>query len=196
MTTNSDPNFIKHARTLSATASPGNLPRLLAKRLNLLFRHKSQESLGAVLADSAGTPLAEFAASLHHDLAAVQAALDLPWTTSPAEGQINRLTVSIRPRPRWQVVRPRRRCPGLGLRQFHGSSSCRRDAGWPAIRRSTSASQARGSTSFSLAVTRSEYMAAALSPPRSLPANNHAFLPQVTSWKGQLLNRVQFGTRS
>jgi transposase len=25
------------------------------------------------------------------DLAAVQAALDLPWTTSPVEGQINRL---------------------------------------------------------------------------------------------------------
>ena len=63
----------------------------VAKRLNLLFRHKSQESLDAVLADAAGTPLAEFAASLHHDLAAVQAALDLPWTTSPAEGQINRL---------------------------------------------------------------------------------------------------------
>ncbi len=63
----------------------------IAKRLNLLLRRKSQESLAAVLADAAGTPLAEFAASLRHDLAAVQAALDLPWTTSPAEGQINRL---------------------------------------------------------------------------------------------------------
>jgi len=63
----------------------------IAKRLNLLLRRKSQESLAAVLADAAGTPLAEFATSLRHDLAAVQAALDLPWTTSPAEGQINRL---------------------------------------------------------------------------------------------------------
>ena len=63
----------------------------IAKRLNLLLRRKSQESLAAVLADAAGTPLAEFAASLRHDFAAVQAALDLPWTTSPAEGQINRL---------------------------------------------------------------------------------------------------------
>ena len=53
----------------------------IAKRLNLLLRRKSQESLDAVLADAAGTPLAEFAASLRHDLAAVQAALDLPWTT-------------------------------------------------------------------------------------------------------------------
>ncbi len=63
----------------------------VAKRLNLLFRRKSQESLDAVLADAASTPLAEFAANIRRDLAAVQAALDLPWTTSPAEGQINRL---------------------------------------------------------------------------------------------------------
>jgi transposase len=63
----------------------------VAKRLNLLFRRKSQESLDVVLADAADTPLAEFAANIRRDLAAVQAALDLPWTTSPAEGQINRL---------------------------------------------------------------------------------------------------------
>lgn len=63
----------------------------VAKRLNLLFRRKSQESLKEVLADADSTPLAEFAASLRRDLAAVQASLALPWTTSPAEGQINRL---------------------------------------------------------------------------------------------------------
>jgi len=63
----------------------------IAKRLNLLFRRRSQEGLDAVLADAAATPLAEFAANIRPDLAAVQAALDLPWTTSPAEGQINRL---------------------------------------------------------------------------------------------------------
>ncbi len=63
----------------------------VAKRLHLLLRRKSRESLTTVLAAAAGTSLAEFAASLRRDLAAVQAALDLPWTTSPAEGQINRL---------------------------------------------------------------------------------------------------------
>jgi transposase len=63
----------------------------VAKRLNLLLRHKSQESLAGVLDDAAGTLLANFGASMRRDLAAVQAALDLPWTTSPAEGQINRI---------------------------------------------------------------------------------------------------------
>ncbi len=63
----------------------------VAKRLNKLLRRDSQESLAQVLDAAAKTPLAEFAAGLRRDFAAVQAALDLPWTTSPAEGQINRL---------------------------------------------------------------------------------------------------------
>jgi transposase len=82
----------------------------IVMRLNLLLRRKSQESLAAVLADAAGTPLAEFAASLRHDLAAVQAALDLPWTTSPAEGQINRLKMLKRTmygRAGFQLLRAR-----------------------------------------------------------------------------------------
>jgi transposase len=82
----------------------------VAKRLNLLFRRKNQESLDAVLADAAGTPLAEFAASIGRDLAAVQAALDLPWTTSPAEGQINRLKMLKRTmygRAGFQLLRAR-----------------------------------------------------------------------------------------
>ena len=45
-----------------------------------------------MLDDAAGTLLAAFAASIRRDLPAVQAALDLPWTTSPAERQINRIT--------------------------------------------------------------------------------------------------------
>ena len=63
----------------------------VAKRLNLLLRHESRECLAGVLDDAAGTLLADFAASIRRDLPAVQAALDLPWTTSPAEGQINRI---------------------------------------------------------------------------------------------------------
>lgn len=44
-----------------------------------------------MLNHAADTPLKEFVTNLRHDIGAVQAALDLPWTTSPAEGQINRL---------------------------------------------------------------------------------------------------------
>ena len=62
-----------------------------AKKLNALLRHRSTENLTKVLDAAVATPLKEFATSLRRDLGAVQAALDLPWTTSPVEGQINRL---------------------------------------------------------------------------------------------------------
>ncbi|MFL5282919.1 MAG: hypothetical protein ACJ8AW_18485 [Rhodopila sp.] len=62
-----------------------------AKRLNQVLRRKSNESLNDVLAAAAGTGLTDFIVALRRDLRAVQAALDLPWTTSPAEGQISRL---------------------------------------------------------------------------------------------------------
>jgi transposase len=62
-----------------------------AKQLNQVLRRKSNESLDEVLNSAAGTALKEFVAGLRRDLNAVQAALDLPWTTSPAEGQISRL---------------------------------------------------------------------------------------------------------
>lgn len=82
----------------------------VAKRMNLLLRKRSEESLGQVLDDAASTLLAEFAAGLRRDLAAVQAALDLPWTTSPAEGQINRLKMLKRTmygRAGFQLLRAR-----------------------------------------------------------------------------------------
>ena len=82
----------------------------VAKRLSMLLRHKSQENLGAVLDSAAGTPLAGFAAGLRRDVAAVQAALDLPWTTSPAEGQINRIKMIKRTmygRAGFQLLRAR-----------------------------------------------------------------------------------------
>jgi transposase len=62
-----------------------------AKRLARLLRRQSDEALDAVLAAAADTQLAGFVAELRKDIAAVQAALDLPWTTSPVEGQIGRI---------------------------------------------------------------------------------------------------------
>jgi transposase len=57
------------------------------------YAGSAEETLEKVLADAGDAALKEFVASLRRDLRAMQAALDLPWTTSPAEGQINRLKV-------------------------------------------------------------------------------------------------------
>ena len=110
-----DPDMLPGAEQAFISALLAQAPELangiaIAKRLNLLLRRKSQESLAAVLADASSTPLPEFAASLRRDLAAVQAALDLPWTTSPAEGQINRLKMLKRTmygRAGFQLLRAR-----------------------------------------------------------------------------------------
>jgi len=63
----------------------------VAKRLALLLRRQSNERLEDVLAVADSTLLAGFATESRKDIAAVQAALDLPWTTSPVEGQIGRI---------------------------------------------------------------------------------------------------------
>lgn len=63
----------------------------VAKQLNTLLRRKTGENLPRLLDAAVATPLKNFAASLRRDLGAIQAALDLPWTTSLVEGQISRL---------------------------------------------------------------------------------------------------------
>ncbi len=78
------------ARFLAEAPALGDAAAI-AKRLGRLLRREGGESLDRVLADAVGTPLGDFAAGLGRDRAAVQAALDTPWTTSPAEGQINRV---------------------------------------------------------------------------------------------------------
>jgi transposase len=62
-----------------------------AKRLKKLLRRRTVESLDEVLAAATGTLFARFAASLRRDFDAINAALVLPWTTSPVEGQISRI---------------------------------------------------------------------------------------------------------
>lgn len=63
----------------------------LARGFAVLVRKEDPGTLDEWLAATAGTPLESFAQSLEKDLAAVQAALDTPWSTSPVEGQISRL---------------------------------------------------------------------------------------------------------
>ncbi|MDQ2764808.1 MAG: ISL3 family transposase [Pseudomonadota bacterium] len=82
----------------------------VAKRLNALLRRKTAESLTHILDAAIATPLKEFAASLQRDIGAIQAALDLPWTTSPVEGQISRLKMLKRTmygRAGFQLLRAR-----------------------------------------------------------------------------------------
>ncbi len=63
----------------------------LAAQLAGLLRKQTTESLDDWLRDAKHTPLARFAAGLERDLDAVRGAVTTPWSTSPAEGQINRL---------------------------------------------------------------------------------------------------------
>ena len=62
-----------------------------ARRLARVLRKESSEALTDVLAAMKETPLSRLATGLERNAAAIQAALDTPWTTSPAEGQINKL---------------------------------------------------------------------------------------------------------
>jgi transposase len=65
----------------------------VAKRLHCILRKEGDEPLQEVFTAADDTLLAGFAASLGRDQDAVQAALDLPWTTSPVEGQVNRIKI-------------------------------------------------------------------------------------------------------
>jgi transposase len=62
-----------------------------ARRLAGLLRKEGTSTLVDVLNEVATTPLARFAQGLDRDADAVQNALELPWTTSPVEGQVNRI---------------------------------------------------------------------------------------------------------
>jgi transposase len=91
-----DGDLLSKAEQTLTTRLLAQMPSLAAcvtaaKRLNNVLRRKSDERLDEILDHAAGTALKEFVVSLRRDSSAIQAALDLPWTTSPAEGQINRL---------------------------------------------------------------------------------------------------------
>ena len=62
-----------------------------AKRLNKLLRRRTVDSLDDVLAAAVHTMSGRFAASLGRDFDAINAALVMPWTTSPVEGHVSRI---------------------------------------------------------------------------------------------------------
>ena len=65
--------------------------RSLAYGFAALVRKEGTGTLDGWLAGAAGTPLRSFAEGLGKDHAAVRAALETSWSTSPVEGQISRL---------------------------------------------------------------------------------------------------------
>ena len=101
--------LLSKAPALADTASA-------ARRLALLLRHKSEESLTAILEAAGRTLLQPFVATLRKDIAAVQAALELPWTTSPGRSDqppqddqahhvwARRLSPPASPRPQCRVA--------------------------------------------------------------------------------------------
>ena len=104
---NADRNLVT---TLLNQVPPVAVAITVAKQLNMLLRRKISGSLTQILDVAVTTPLKEFAASLRRDLAAIQASLDLPWTTSPVEGQTNRLKMLKRTmyrRAGFQLLRAR-----------------------------------------------------------------------------------------
>jgi transposase len=66
----------------------------LAQAFMQMIREQTGEKLDTWLREAEASHLPElesFARGIHHDKAAVQAGLTLPWSTGPVEGQVNRL---------------------------------------------------------------------------------------------------------
>ena len=63
----------------------------LARRFAALIRGDDDTGLNQWLEDAKNSELASFSAGIGHDIEAVRAAITEPWSTSPVEGQINRL---------------------------------------------------------------------------------------------------------
>jgi transposase len=80
--------FIAH---LSASAPDLSRAAMLAGAFATMVRERAAETLDSWLMSAEASELRSFAAGLRRDDAAVRAALTEPWSTSPVEGQINRL---------------------------------------------------------------------------------------------------------
>lgn len=63
----------------------------LARAFRTMVRQQRAGELDEWLLATDGTAMAGFAGGLKRDLAAVRAALSLPWSTGPVEGQISKL---------------------------------------------------------------------------------------------------------
>jgi transposase len=81
----------RFVEALSATSSELGRIIELARAFNAMVRYQQAERLDTWLAAAKDTALVGFADGLVRDLAAIRAALSLPWSTGPVEGQISYL---------------------------------------------------------------------------------------------------------
>jgi len=65
--------------------------RLLAQEFRRMLREQDVHALGAWVEDARSSLLRRFAHGIHADVAAVRAAIALPWSNGQVEGQVNRL---------------------------------------------------------------------------------------------------------
>jgi len=91
-----DPEWMNAAEQRFVDALIGRLPELdvlisLARKFRSMVHHQQADRLDGWLAAAKGSALAGLADGLVRDLIAVRAALSLPWSTGPVEGQISRL---------------------------------------------------------------------------------------------------------
>ena len=63
----------------------------LAGRLARMLHRRSHEPIRDWLAEACSSPLERFAKGLGRDVVGVENAIAMPWSTSPVEGQVNRL---------------------------------------------------------------------------------------------------------
>ena len=87
---------LSRADTVTVAAVEGGVPQLLEAREVIaafqgMVRHRSMAELGPWLERARGCLVASFVAGITKDLAAVQAALSMPWSNGPTEGQITKL---------------------------------------------------------------------------------------------------------
>jgi transposase len=81
----------RFVRTLTALSPDIRLAAELANDFARLVRERDADALDPWLNRARAAALGGFAAGLSQDIDAVRAALSLPWSNGPAEGQVNRL---------------------------------------------------------------------------------------------------------
>jgi transposase len=87
---------LSRSETLTVAAIENGVPPLVEARELIasfqgMVRKRSAAALGAWLARARSSLVASFATGVTKDLAAVTAALNLPWSNGQTEGQVTRL---------------------------------------------------------------------------------------------------------